>query len=172
MVFRRLAFVALAAFMALLGGCASQTPRAVTAPPPAPASGERHHRVLVGSGYWGEPSGGSVTLYDIAEHAGGGVQATQVSRLLAGGLLSYAIPSADGQSYYVADEEEGAVLSVGLEGDHLALRQRTPTSGHPVFLSIAEIQEKRFLLTASYAEGIVESYQAWPRARSAGFVDG
>ena len=82
-----------------------------------------------------------------------------ISRLSAGGLLSFLIPSADTRTYYVADEENGALLRVRLDGDQLTLVDQTPTTSHPVYLSMAERGHRRFLMTASYNEGIVESYE-------------
>ena len=143
--------------LAILAPCCSR-PASSPATPGQPIAHEHPTRVLVGSGFWGEPSGGAVTLYDVSEGAGEVGQARLMSRVAAGGLLSYVIAAPDGHTYYAADEETGALLRVRLDGDRLTLINRTPTSGHPVYLNLAERHGRRFLLTASYAEGIVESY--------------
>lgn len=133
-------------------------------PDDAKAAGAREatesRRFLVGSGYWGEPTGGALTVYELNENPQTGAPVlTALGTTKLGGLPSFLVRTAAPDQWFVADEETGTLRRVALDGNTLRELDSTPTESHPVYLTRVERAGRQFLLAASYDGGIAE---CWP----------
>lgn len=108
-------------------------------------------RLLVGSGNWTDAPG-RLETYEL-RHDGGTLR--RISRVEAGGLLSYAAKAPHAGLWYVADEREGAVFTFRVTASaELQLIARAGSAGHPVHVSVSPRGDA--VLTAHHNEHQVE----------------
>ena len=139
----------------------AQPPPVDAAPPPMDAATDPidagpqwpRTRVFVGTGRWSGPPG-QIFVYDLDAEGG----YTRLGRQMAGNLASFLALDGERRKVYMADEGGSRWLGFSIDPDNAQLteRQSSPTSAGPVY--VVTDPTGRWLLTATYGGGQVQSF--------------